>query len=39
MTHTVVSWLKNRTLSAGAQHFIALLKELYQKTENDECKP
>lgn len=28
-THTVVSWLKNRTLSAAAQHFIALLKELY----------
>ena len=28
-THTVVSWLKNRTLSASAQHFIALLKELY----------
>ena len=29
-THTVISWLKNRTLSAGAQHFISLLKELYQ---------
>ncbi len=29
-THTVVSWLKNRTLSAGAQHFVTLLKELYQ---------
>ena len=33
-THTVVSWLKNRTLSAGAQHFISLLKELYQETAN-----
>lgn len=29
-THTVVSWLKNRTLSAGAQHFVSLLKEMYQ---------
>lgn len=33
-THTVVSWLKNRTLSTGAQHFISLLKELYQETAN-----
>lgn len=29
LTHTVVSWLKNRTLSAGAQHFVELLKEMY----------
>ena len=36
LTHTVVSWLKNRTLSAGAQHFISLLKELYQENE---CEP
>ena len=25
-------------LSAGAQHFIALLKELYQEIENNESK-
>ena len=31
LTHTVVSWLKNRTLSASAQHFVTLLKELYQE--------
>ncbi len=30
LTHTVVSWLKNRTLSASAQHFVELLKEMYQ---------
>lgn len=30
LTHTVVSWLKNRTLSAGASHFIELLKEMYR---------
>ena len=29
LTHTVVSWMKNRTLSASAQHFVALLKEMY----------
>ena len=29
LTHTVVSWLKNRSLSAGAQHFVGLLKEIY----------
>ena len=31
LTHTVVSWLKNRTLSAGAQHFLDLLREMYEK--------
>ena len=30
LTHTVVSWLKNRSLSAGASHFIELLKEMYR---------
>ena len=29
MTHTVVSWLKGRTLSAGARYFLALLREMY----------
>ncbi len=29
LTHTVVSWMKNRSLSAAAQHFLALLKEMY----------
>ncbi len=31
LTHTVVSWLKNRTLSAGAQHFLELLREMYRE--------
>lgn len=30
LTHTVVSWLKNRTLSASAQHFVTLLKDMYK---------
>lgn len=30
LTHTVVSWLKGRTLSASAQHFVTLLKEMYR---------
>ena len=30
LTHTVVSWLKSRTLSAGAQNFINLLREIYK---------
>ena len=31
LTHTVVSWLKSRTLSAGAQNFINLLREIYKE--------
>ena len=28
-THTVVAWLKNRTLSQSAQHFLALFREMF----------
>lgn len=28
-THTVVAWLKNRTLSSSAQHFLALFREMF----------
>lgn len=30
LTHTVVSWLKNRTLSSAAQHFLDILREMYK---------
>lgn len=30
LTHTVVSWLRGRTLSAAATHFLALLREIYR---------
>lgn len=29
MTHTVVSWLKNHTISKNAENFIALLRKIY----------
>lgn len=38
LTHTVVSWMKNRTLSASAQHFVALLQEMYQDKIDSEGK-
>ncbi len=28
-THTVVAWLKNRTLSQSAQHFLTLFREMF----------
>lgn len=28
-THTVVAWLKNRTLSQSASHLIALFREMF----------
>lgn len=34
MTHTVVSWLKNRTLSATARHFIDMFREMYVNEDN-----
>ena len=30
-THTVVAWLKNRTLSSSSRHFITLFREMYLK--------
>ena len=30
LTHTVVSWLRGRTLSTAATHFLELLRELYR---------
>ncbi|MCR5176546.1 MAG: LysR family transcriptional regulator [Anaerovibrio sp.] len=30
-THTVVSWLKNRTMSSSSQHFIKMFREKYVK--------
>ena len=31
LTHTVVSWLRSRTLSSSARHFVALLKEMHEQ--------
>ena len=31
-THTVVAWLKNRTLSSSSSHFLALFKEMFVPT-------
>lgn len=31
-THTVVAWLKNRTLSSSSSHFLALFKEMFLPT-------
>ena len=30
-THTVVSWLKNRTMSSSCQHFIKMFRQKYVK--------
>ena len=28
-THTVIAWLKNRTLSSSSEHFIKLFREMF----------
>ena len=28
-THTVVAWLKNRTLSSSSRHLLAMFKEMF----------
>ena len=33
-THTVVAWLKNRTLSSSAAHLIKLFREIYLKQQD-----
>ena len=33
-THTVVAWLKNRTLSSSAAHLIELFREIYLKQQD-----
>lgn len=37
LTHTVISWLKNHTLSAAALHFIQLFKKIYLNGQSNRC--
>ena len=33
-THTVVAWLRNRTLSSSSRHLLSMFKEMFLQKRN-----